>query len=110
VQDLEALHRLWSDPETIWWGAHTNLDQTRTLLAVAVTEGWWAVEHGDMVVGDVFLRTSKTIRKRSNSGITSDRRFGVRASPQKRAAPSSQTRQAIEFKRPSCLTTCAHGV
>jgi ribosomal-protein-alanine N-acetyltransferase len=59
VEDLEALHRIWADPETIWWGAHTNLAQTRTLLAFAVTEGWWAVEHGEIVVGDVFLRTSK---------------------------------------------------
>jgi len=57
--DLEALHRLWSDAETIWWGAHTSVDQTRELLQTIQREdGWWAVEHEGQVVGNVFLRPS----------------------------------------------------
>lgn len=58
--DLEALHRVWSDPRTIWWGPHTTLDQTRSLLARLEAEGgWWAVEHRGEVVGNVFLRPSR---------------------------------------------------
>jgi RimJ/RimL family protein N-acetyltransferase len=58
--DLEALHRLWSDPLTIWWGPHTGLEETRALLARIQAEGgWWAVEHRGEVVGNVFLRPSR---------------------------------------------------
>jgi ribosomal-protein-alanine N-acetyltransferase len=59
LQDLEALHRIWADPDAIWWGAHTDLDQTRRLLAIAVIERWWAVEHGGVIIGDIFIRTSR---------------------------------------------------
>jgi RimJ/RimL family protein N-acetyltransferase len=53
------LHRIWSDPATIWWGALTSIDQSRQLLARAIANGWIAVEHEGVVVGDVFIRTSK---------------------------------------------------
>ncbi len=60
ARDLEALHRLWSDPETIWWGAHTDREQTRQLLEKVENEGgWWAVEHDREVVGNVFLKPSR---------------------------------------------------
>ncbi len=58
-EDLEALHRVWSDPLTIWWGAHEQLEQTRALLEkILAQDGWWAVEHEGEVVGNVFLRAS----------------------------------------------------
>lgn len=57
--DLEALHRIWSDPATIWWGAITSIDESRRLLARAIERGWFAVEHEGVVVGDVFVRPSK---------------------------------------------------
>ncbi len=57
--DLDALHQLWSDPTTIWWGAHVSLEQTRELLQQIEREGgWWAVEYAGQVVGNVFLRPS----------------------------------------------------
>ena len=57
--DLMALHRIWSDPQTIWWGAITTIDESRTLLARAIAIGWFAVEHEGAVLGDVFVRPSK---------------------------------------------------
>ena len=57
--DLIALHRIWSDPATIWWGAITSLDESRRLLSRAIEHGWLAVEHAEIVVGDVFIRPSK---------------------------------------------------
>ena len=56
--DLDAIHRIWSDPATIWWGAITSIDESRRLLSRAIEKGWFAVEH-DGVVGDVFVRPSK---------------------------------------------------
>lgn len=60
VEDLEALHRLWSDAQTIWWGPHETLDQTRALLEKIERQGgWWAVERDGEIVGNVFLRQSR---------------------------------------------------
>lgn len=57
--DLDALHRIWSDPATIWWGALTSIDESRRLLARAIANGWIAVVHEGIVIGDVFIRPSK---------------------------------------------------
>jgi RimJ/RimL family protein N-acetyltransferase len=57
--DLMALHRLWSDPLTIWWGPITTVDQSRILLSRAIAEGWFAVMLDDQLIGDVFLRPSR---------------------------------------------------
>jgi [ribosomal protein S5]-alanine N-acetyltransferase len=57
--DLDALHRIWSDPATIWWGALTSIEQSRQLLSRAIASGWIAVEHEGSVIGDVFVRPSK---------------------------------------------------
>ena len=57
--DLNALHRIWSDPATIWWGALTSIDESRRLLARAIANGWIAVAHEGFVIGDVFIRASK---------------------------------------------------
>jgi RimJ/RimL family protein N-acetyltransferase len=61
--DLDALHRIWSDPQTIFWGPSQSLDETRGILerALATTRasrpfGVWAVEHQHQIVGNVFLR------------------------------------------------------
>jgi RimJ/RimL family protein N-acetyltransferase len=57
--ELPALHRLWSDAETIWWGAHTSLEQTRAMLEkIRAQGGWWAVHLGAEIIGNVFLRAS----------------------------------------------------
>jgi RimJ/RimL family protein N-acetyltransferase len=57
--DLDALHGIWSDPATIWWGAITSIDESKRLLARAIERGWFAVEHDGVVVGDVYIRPSK---------------------------------------------------
>jgi ribosomal-protein-alanine N-acetyltransferase len=58
-RELSALHRLWSDPQTIWWGPHQSLEQTRALLLkIEAQGGWWAVHLGTEIIGNVFLRTS----------------------------------------------------
>jgi RimJ/RimL family protein N-acetyltransferase len=57
--DLDALHRIWSDPTTIWWGALTSIDESRRLLARAIANSWIAVVHEGIVIGDVFIRPSK---------------------------------------------------
>jgi RimJ/RimL family protein N-acetyltransferase len=55
--DLSALHRIWSDPQCIWWGAHQTVEETRAILPRVVAQGWWLVSlRGGEVVGDVFLR------------------------------------------------------
>ncbi len=57
--ELSALHRLWSNAQTIWWGPHTSLEQTRALLAkIQAQGGWWAVHLDAEIIGNVFLRTS----------------------------------------------------
>lgn len=58
--DVEALHRLWSNAQTIWWGANTSLAQTaETLKTILAQEGWWAVELQAELIGNVFLRPSR---------------------------------------------------
>jgi RimJ/RimL family protein N-acetyltransferase len=57
--DLDALHRIWSDPATIWWGAFSSIDQSRQLLARAIANGWVAVENEGVIIGDVFVRPSR---------------------------------------------------
>src|SRR3954470_18879082 len=72
--DLEALHQLWSDPQTIWWGAHTRLEQTKELMKKIATEGgWWAVEHEGKIVGNVFLRPSRS------DGLTLELGYHIRS-------------------------------
>ena len=57
--DLEALHRIWSDPRTIWWGPSDSLEHTRTLMQrVLQQQSWWGVEREGEIIGDVFLRPS----------------------------------------------------
>jgi ribosomal-protein-alanine N-acetyltransferase len=57
--DLQALHRIWSDPLTIWWGAHDGIEQTQPLLSRAITEHWFAVERDGLIIGDIYLRPSR---------------------------------------------------
>jgi RimJ/RimL family protein N-acetyltransferase len=66
--DVEALHLVWSDPQTIWWGAHTALEQTAALFSKIESQGWWAVEHENDIVGNVFLRTSPRDSQRLELG------------------------------------------
>ena len=58
--DLDALHRIWSDPKTIWWGHCETLERTRTILEKIRQQHdwWWAVECEGEIIGDVFLRPS----------------------------------------------------
>lgn len=57
--DLEALHLVWSDPQTIWWGAHTKFEQTVAMFQkIEGQGGWWAIEFQNEIVGNVFLRPS----------------------------------------------------
>ncbi len=58
--DLPALHGLWSDATTLWWGAHVSMEQTLALFETLQAEGgWWAVEYQGDIVGNVFLRPSR---------------------------------------------------
>jgi len=59
--DLDALHRIWSDPKTIWWGHCETLERTRTILQKIHEQHdwWWAVEREGEIIGDVFLRPSQ---------------------------------------------------
>jgi RimJ/RimL family protein N-acetyltransferase len=57
--DLGSLHRIWSDPQTIWWGPNVSLEQTAVMLEKIQRQGgWFAVEHEGRIVGNVFLRAS----------------------------------------------------
>lgn len=67
VDDAEAWHAIWGDPEVIWWGPSDSLDRSRTGLARLIQReaetwppglGWLAVmEKGsDEIVGDVLLQ------------------------------------------------------
>lgn len=58
-EDLGVLHRIWSDPVTIWWGPHTSIEESRRLLSRAIAEDWLAVEHDGVVIGDVYARPSE---------------------------------------------------
>lgn len=59
ADELDAFHRLWSDPKTIWWGPSTSLDESRRVLEKVLSQrSWWAVWLGDDIIGNVFLRTS----------------------------------------------------
>jgi RimJ/RimL family protein N-acetyltransferase len=67
--DLEAFHRIWGDPEVIWWGPCENREKSREILhraidlsaALPVGWGWYAVieRASGEIVGNVFLRPSK---------------------------------------------------
>lgn len=65
-EDLSAFHAIWGDPEVIWWGANTSLQETRggyeRLLErhAEWPEGllWFAVtpRDSDDILGDVILQ------------------------------------------------------
>ncbi|MHC4222454.1 MAG: GNAT family N-acetyltransferase [Planctomycetota bacterium] len=69
ADDLEAFHRIWGDPEVIWWGPCENREKSREILhrAIDLTAawpkelGWFAVVEraSGEIVGNVFLRPSK---------------------------------------------------
>jgi [ribosomal protein S5]-alanine N-acetyltransferase len=59
ADDLDAFHRLWSDPKTIWWAPSASRDESRKVLEKVLSQRtWWAVLLGDDVIGNVFLRPS----------------------------------------------------
>ncbi|MHC4930725.1 MAG: GNAT family N-acetyltransferase [Planctomycetota bacterium] len=67
--DLEAFHRIWGDPNVIWWGPCENEEKSREVLkraielSAALPEelGWFAaIERASgQIVGNVFLRPSR---------------------------------------------------
>lgn len=59
VDELADFHRLWSDPQTIWWGANTKVEQSSEMLGRIMTQPtWWAVRRDGAFLGNVFLRQS----------------------------------------------------
>jgi RimJ/RimL family protein N-acetyltransferase len=66
TDDLEAFHRLWSDPEVIFWGASGDLASSERLLSGLLARtlpgitpsGWFAVvrRSDGAFVGDVVLQ------------------------------------------------------
>lgn len=64
LDDAPAFHVIWGDPDVIWWGATTSLQESSELLArvIARTAGrddlaWFAMHRRDSgeLVGDVVL-------------------------------------------------------
>ncbi len=66
VDDSEAFHLIWGDPEVIWWGHRRSLAETRRFMrhVTAVSPlgrddiGWWLLldrDTGD-VIGDAVLQ------------------------------------------------------
>jgi len=67
LEDAMAFHRIWGDPEVIWWGNWTkDLEASRALLADLIAksatmpegQGWFAValREGGEVVANLVLR------------------------------------------------------
>ncbi len=69
LDDAEAFHAIWGDPEVIWWGANDTFEQSRDRLRGLLASqsawpagvAWFAVtpKHGDGVVGDVLLQPAR---------------------------------------------------
>lgn len=63
--DAEDLHTVWGDPEVIFWGAHADLDATRSFLVVCLARsaagpplGWFGLRRrtDGAFLGDVVLQ------------------------------------------------------
>jgi RimJ/RimL family protein N-acetyltransferase len=66
-EDLASFHRIWGDPEVIWWGPTADLVESRRTLGEIMERsrslpdgfGWAAVvAEEDAVVGNVMLQPS----------------------------------------------------
>ena len=68
VDDVAGFHRIWGDPQVLWWGTpHTDLEESARLLEERVAHseasapglGSWAVieRRSGEVVGNAFLRS-----------------------------------------------------
>lgn len=65
LDDLEAFHAIWGDPEVVFWGASPDLEASRRRLTDfsrrrldgVAESGWFALVHRErgVVVGDVVL-------------------------------------------------------
>ena len=62
---VRPMHRIWGDPEVIWWGHHQTVDQTEALIDRILERrdegppgvGWWLLlERSGAAVGDVVLQ------------------------------------------------------
>jgi RimJ/RimL family protein N-acetyltransferase len=66
LDDAEAWHAIWGDPEVIWWGASESFENSRTGLARLLEReaewpagiGWLAVSRKgeEEILGDVLLQ------------------------------------------------------
>lgn len=65
IADAEELHRVWGDPEVIFWGALADLDATRSFLVVTLARsaggpplGWFGLRRrtDGAFLGDVVLQ------------------------------------------------------
>ena len=71
LDDAEAFHAIWGDPEVIWWGASESLEQSREGLEALLTRhptwpngvGWFAVtpRDDDEILGDVLTQPAKFV-------------------------------------------------
>jgi RimJ/RimL family protein N-acetyltransferase len=69
MDDADAFHAIWGDPEVIWWGAAATFEESRAGLErvlareAAWPEGvrWFAVmpRDGGEILGDVLLQPAK---------------------------------------------------
>ena len=64
LDDAEAWHAVWGDPEVIWWGAHRSVADTEAFVAEVIQrtagrEGlaWFAIilRENDRLIGDIAL-------------------------------------------------------
>jgi RimJ/RimL family protein N-acetyltransferase len=71
LDDAEAWHAIWGDPDVIWWGASESFEKSRAGLERLLGKtgtwpagiGWLAVgeEGSEEVVGDVLLQPAPFI-------------------------------------------------
>lgn len=68
MQDAPGWHRIWGDPEVIWWGPNPTLEATMGSLGLLIDRcaamrtglGWWIVEErtSGEIVGTAALQAS----------------------------------------------------
>lgn len=103
MEDLEAFHTVWGDPDVIFWGASPDLEATRHTLTRLLPRtipgvtpsGWFAVidRHDGAFVGDVVLQPSPWARDHVEIG------WHIAAAKQGRGYATEAARGLLEYAR-----------